>query len=109
MLNIGKCRSCGFVVHHTSTPDFKALMNGHLSRSHPSEDFDFPLQVTMTDYKALFLIVRVTNKEETVVVLRVLQNRGYWVAIRNHPELQNILVSGLGNGEFKLSLKSERD
>jgi hypothetical protein len=84
-------------------------MNGHLSRSHPSEAFDFPLHVTMKDYKALFSVVRVTDKEETVGVLRVLQNRGYWVAIRNHPQLQNILVSGLGNGEFKLFLKSERD
>jgi hypothetical protein len=84
-------------------------MNGHLSQSHPSEAFDFPLHVAMTDYKALFTIVRVTKEEEIVNVLRVLQNRGYWVAIRSHPQLQNILVSGLGNGEFKLFLKSERD
>ncbi|MGA2767988.1 MAG: hypothetical protein ABSF24_06695 [Candidatus Bathyarchaeia archaeon] len=101
MLNVGKCRSCGFVVHHLSTPDFKALMNGHLSRSHPSEAFDFPLHVTMTDFKALFIIVRVTKEEEIEGTLRVLQNRGYWVAIRNHPQLQNILVSGLGIGELK--------
>lgn len=84
-------------------------MNGHLADSHPSDSFDFPLHVTLEDYKALFMVVRVTKEEEIAGVTQVLRNRGYWVAIRNYPVLQNVLVSGLGIGELKLFLKSERE
>jgi hypothetical protein len=84
-------------------------MNTHLATSHPADSFDFPVQVTLEDYQALFMVARVTKEEEIAGIQQVLRNRAYWVAIRNHPVLQNVLVSGLGIGEFKLFLKSERN
>ena len=108
MLYVAKCRRCGYLVHNKACPDLKADLSRHLNVSH-REGYDFPLQVTMKDYKASFVITTIHDAKEAEGILSVINNRGFWVAIRSHPQLENTLFSGLGNGEFKLFLKSERN
>jgi len=101
MLYIGQCR-CGFQVYSTDCTAFKRLMAGHRNKSH-GEDYLFVSQIPLKDFNEIFWITRVRDPEVVKVTLGVIGNRGYWKAIRLHPQLQNLLFSGLSSGENSLS------
>lgn len=102
MLYAGQCRRCGFQVYSIDCTGFKSLMARHLNKSH-GEDYDFVSQITLKDFNVLFRLDRVHDPAIVKVLLGVLGKRGYWKAIRFHPQLQNLLFSGLSSGENSLS------
>ena len=73
-------------------------MARHLNKSH-GEDYEFVSQISLKDFNVLFRLDRVHDPAIVKVLLGVLGKRGYWKAIRIHPQLQNILFSGLSSGE----------
>ena len=125
-LLLAKCKRCGYLVYalQTSTismlgrevtvasayPSLKINMAQHLNVSH-KEGIEYALHVTLKDYKAFFYITAIQNTqaEPNAVesIFSVINNKGFWVAIRNHPTLENTLFSGLGRREYKLFLKSQ--
>jgi hypothetical protein len=90
-------------------PSLKIDMAKHLNLSH-KEGIEYALQVTLKDYKSFFYITSYRNSladpRAVEGILSVINNRGYWIAIRNYPTLLNTLFSGLGRREFRLFLKS---
>jgi len=100
ILYIGQCKSCGFQVHSKDCADFKRLMATHLNTSH-GQDYLFIRQIPLKDFED-FTITRIRDAEMIATLLPVFHNRGYWKAIRTHPQLQT-LFSGLSSGENSLS------
>lgn len=104
MLYVAKCRHCGFIVSSSDAIAVKQLMAGHLNKSH-SGDYDLVATIPLNDFKDDFIFDRVKDKETAQLLMSVMKNRGFWIAIRKNPELQS-LFSGLSSGEFKPFLKS---
>ena len=100
ILYVGTCKSCGFQVHSKDFTDFKRLMATHLNTSH-GQDYLFVASIPLKDFED-FTVVLIRDSETIATLLSVFHNRGYWKAIRAHPQLQT-LFSGLSRGENSLS------
>lgn len=101
ILYVGRCKHCGFQVHSEDLSAFKSLMGSHLNKSH-GEDYLFTSEIPLKDFEN-FTIARIRDTEVIATLLSVFRNRGYWKAIRTHPQLQTTLFSGLSRGENSLS------
>lgn len=100
ILYVGQCKSCGFQVHSEDSTEFKRLMATHLNTSH-RQDYLFTSKIPIKDFED-FTVTRIRDSETVATLLSVFHNRGYWKAIRKHPQLQT-LFSGLSRGENSLS------
>ena len=84
-------------------------MSDHMTKSH-RYPFSLVASVPFKDFKELFMIDRIrdiTDKDDKALDWAT-EHSAYWKVQRTKP--QNLpIISGLGNGEFKLFLKSERD
>jgi hypothetical protein len=76
-------------------------MATHLNGSHRA-DYEFVANIRLSDFED-FLITRIKDSEIVGTLETVLNNVGFWRAIRRHPTLQNIPFSGLGDRENSLS------
>jgi hypothetical protein len=77
------------------------LMATHLNTSH-RQDYLFTATIPIKDFED-FTVTRIRDSETIATLLSVFRNRGYWKAIRTHPQLQTTLFSGLSRGENSLS------
>lgn len=114
MLYVGKCKDCGHIVQNKDVSKFKEDMAKHRNDSH-KESWLFAKQIPLSSPvrdkfgrvikgKALhnfdcFSIVRFSDKETVSTMERIINNVGFWKAIRKYPALQNIPFSGLGDRE----------
>jgi hypothetical protein len=109
ILYLCSCRRCAFQVHSSDVLAIKELMMQHLTKSH-RQPFSLVASVPLKDFKELFIIDRIrdiSDKDAKAFDWATGHPR-YWKVQRTKP--QNLpIISGLGNGEFKLFLKSERD
>ena len=99
MLYVGKCKECGYIVQSQDISTFKNSMAKHRNDSH-KECWVFVKKIALHDFDC-FSIVRFSDKETVSTLARVINNVGFWKAIRKFPSLQNIPFSGLGSREFK--------
>ena len=99
MLYVGKCKDCGYIVQSQDISTFKDSMAKHRNGSH-KEFWVFVKKIPLHDFDN-FSIVRFSDKETVSTLERVINNVGFWKAIRKFPSLQNIPFSGLGSREFK--------
>jgi hypothetical protein len=123
-LLVGVCKKCAHVVYDGSLINFKDKMMAHVERAkHKIGFMDFSLmtssEVTLADYKEVFLVTRLTKGDEVRGFLMSVhfsdthKGRGFWTARNTKPEnvAKNYpcLVSGFWSGEYKLYLKAVRD
>jgi len=95
ILYVGTCKSCGFQVHSEDSADFKTLMATHLNTSH-GQDYLFTANIPIKDFED-FTVVRIRDSETIATLLSVFHNRGYWKAIRTHPDAKPCRKECLGN------------
>jgi hypothetical protein len=97
MLYVGKCKDCGYIVKSQDVSTFKDCMAKHRNKSH-RESWAFVVRIPLHDFDC-FSIVRFTDEETVGTLERVINNVGFWKAIRKFPSLQKIPFSGLGDRE----------
>jgi hypothetical protein len=97
MLYVGKCKDCGYIVQNQDVSTFKDSMAKHRNDSH-KEFWVFVKKIALHDFDC-FSILRFSYKETATTLERVMNNVGFWKAIRKYPTLQNIPFSGLGDRE----------
>lgn len=109
ILYLCSCRKCAFQVHSSDCLAVKELMGDHMTKSH-GYPFSLVASVPLRDFKELFIIDRVrdlTDKDAKTLDWAT-DHPAYWKVQRTKP--QNLpIISGLGNGELRLFLKSVRD
>jgi len=91
MLNVGKCKDCGFIVQSQDVTEFKNLMAKHLNKSH-SGTWAFVARIPLKDFED-FTKVRISDSETASFLRNAMNNVGFWKAIRKFPTLQNIPFS----------------
>ena len=91
MFYIGRCHRCGFIVSNADCQLFKSLMAQHMNQSH-GQDYCFVHAIPLMDFED-FTIIRIRDSDTFGIPLEtIFGNKGFWVAIRTHPDVGDLVM-----------------